>query len=252
MTASLGLASWPVDGIAIGEIISAADKALYYAKQKGGNQSQAVLEILPPLSEPPAKFEIHNDKGAFSIIHALAAAVDAKDHYAHDHSQRVKDYAIAMSKSLDLEPADIARLSVCALLHDIGKLGISDEILNKASKLNAEEWEIIKSHPQMGADIVGHIPQLSACMPGILYHHENYDGSGYLLGLKANAIPLDARILRVVDAFAAMTSARPYRDALSQEETLEELKAGAGKQFDPALVETFISIIKNMPLVTTQ
>jgi HD-GYP domain-containing protein (c-di-GMP phosphodiesterase class II) len=207
---------------------------------------------LPPLSEPPTKFEVHSDKGAFSIIHALAAAVDAKDHYAHDHSQRVKEYSVALSKSLDLEPADIARLSVCALLHDIGKLGISDEILNKASKLSAEEWEIIKSHPQMGADIVGHIPQLSACMPGILYHHENYDGTGYLLGLKANAIPLDARILRVVDAFAAMTSARPYRDALSQEEALEELKDGAGKQFDPALVETFITVIKNMPLVTTK
>jgi diguanylate cyclase (GGDEF)-like protein len=251
MTASLGLASWPVDGIAISEIISAADKALYYAKQRGGNQSQAVLEILPPLAEPPARLEFQQDKGAFSIIHALAAAVDAKDHYAHDHSQRVKDYAIALSRNLNLEPADIARLSICALLHDIGKLGISDEILNKASKLSAEEWEMIKSHPQMGADIVGHIPQLSACMPGILYHHENYDGSGYLLGLKANAIPLDARILRVVDAFAAMTSARPYRDALSQEEALEELKKGAGKQFDTALVEAFINIIKNMPLVTT-
>lgn len=252
MTASLGLANWPVDGIAISEIISAADKALYYAKQRGGNQSQAVLEILPPLSEPPAKPDFQQDRGAFSIIYALAAAVDAKDHYAHDHSQRVKDYAIALSRALDLEPADIARLSACALLHDIGKLGVSDEILNKASKLSAEEWEVIKYHPQMGADIVSHIPQLSACMPGILYHHENYDGTGYLLGLKAKAIPLDARILRVVDAFAAMMSARPYRDALSQEEALEELKNGAGKQFDPALVETFISVVKNMPLVTTK
>jgi diguanylate cyclase (GGDEF)-like protein len=252
MTASLGLASWPVDGIAISEIISAADKALYYAKQRGGNQSQAVLEILPPLSEPPAKSDFQQDRGAFSIIHALAAAVDAKDHYAHDHSHRVKDYAIALGKALDLEPADIARLNVCALLHDIGKLAVSDEILNKASKLTAEDWEIIKSHPQMGADIVSHIPQLSACMPGILYHHENYDGTGYLLGLKAKAIPLDARILRVVDAYAAMTSARPYRDALSQEEALEELRTGAGKQFDPALVETFVSIAKNMPLVITK
>jgi diguanylate cyclase (GGDEF)-like protein len=252
MTASLGLASWPVDGIAISEIISAADKALYHAKQRGGDQSQAVLEILPSISEPPARPDFPQDRGAFSIIYALAAAVDAKDHYAHDHSQRVKEYAIALGRALDLEPADIARLSVCALLHDIGKLSVSDEILNKASKLTAEEWELIKTHPQMGADIVSHIPQLSACMPGILYHHENYDGTGYLLGLKAKAIPLDARILRVVDAFAAMISARPYRDALSQEEALEELKAGAGKQFDPALVEAFITLAKNTPLVTTK
>ncbi|MDH5696844.1 MAG: diguanylate cyclase, partial [Dehalococcoidia bacterium] len=131
MTASLGLANWPVDGIAINEIINAADKALYYAKQSGGNQSQAVLEVLPPLAEPANKFEVQQDKGAFSIIYALAAAVDTKDHYAHDHSQRVKEYAVALTKSLDLEPADVARLSIAALLHDIGKIGISDEILNK-------------------------------------------------------------------------------------------------------------------------
>lgn len=252
MTASLGLASWPVDGIAINEIINSADKALYYAKQSGGNQSQAVVEILSPLAEPAVKFEVQQDKGAFSIIYALAAAVDAKDHYAHDHSQRVKEYAVALTKSLDLEPADIARLSISALLHDIGKIGISDGILNKASKLNAEEWEVIKSHPQLGADIVSHVPQLASCMLGILYHHEHYDGSGYPLGLKGEAIPMDARILCIVDAFAAMTSARPYRDALSYEEALEELKKGAGKQFDPNLVEVFISVAKTMPLVTTK
>ena len=252
MTASLGLANWPVDGIAISEVINAADKALYYAKQGGGNQSQAVLEMLPPLAEPTTKFEIQQDKGAFSIIYALAAAVDAKDHYAHDHSQRVKEYAVALAKSLDLEPADVARLSICALLHDIGKIGISDDILNKASKLNAEEWVVIKSHPQLGADIVSHVPQLASCLQGILYHHEHYDGRGYPLRLKGEAIPLDARILGVVDAFAAMTSARPYRDALSYEEALEELKKGAGKQFDPHLVEAFISVAKTMPLVATQ
>jgi len=252
MTASLGLASWPVDGIAINEVISAADKALYYAKQSGGDQSQAVVEILPPLAEPAIRFEVQQDKGAFSIIYALAAAVDAKDHYAHDHSQKVKEYTVALTKSLDLEPADIARLSISALLHDIGKIGISDEILNKDSKLNAEEWEVIKSHPQLGADIVSHVPQLASCMQGILYHHEHYDGNGYPLGLKGEAIPLDARILGIVDAFAAMTSARPYRDALSHEEALEELKRGAGKQFDPHLVEVFISVAKTMPLVATQ
>jgi len=252
MTASLGLASWPVDGIAINEIINAADKALYYAKQSGGNQSQAVLEILPPLAEPATKFEVQQDKGAFSIIYALAAAVDAKDHYAHDHSQRVKEYAVALTKGLDLEPADIARMSICALLHDIGKIGISDEILNKAGELNAEEWKVIKSHPQLGADIVSHVPQLASCLLGILYHHEHHDGSGYPLGIKGEAIPLDARILGIVDAFAAMTSARPYRDALSYEEALGELKRGAGKQFDPNLVEAFISVAKTMPLVATQ
>jgi len=149
-----------------------------------------------------------------------------------------------------LEPADIARLSTCALLHDIGKIGIGDEILNKSSRLNAEEWEIIKAHTQLGADIVSHVPQLAPCMPGILYHHEHYDGSGYPLGLKGEAIPFDARVLGVVDAFAAMTSDRSYRNAMSYEEAMEELKRGAGKQFDPSLAEAFLSAVKSTPLVT--
>jgi len=252
VTASLGLASWPADGIRINEIIAAADMALYYAKQSGGNQSHAVSEVLPSLTKPGAKFEIEQDKGALSLIYALAAAVDAKDHYAYNHSQKVREYAVALAKSLDLAPVDIARVSTCALLHDIGKISISDEILNKAGKLNDEEWEVIKSHPRLGADIISHIPQLTFCLTGILYHHERYDGSGYPSGLKGEAIPLDARILCIVDAFAAMTSARPYRDAFPYEEALEELKRGAGKQFDPNLVKAFISAAKAIPLVATQ
>ena len=249
VTASFGLASWPVDGIGIDEIITAADMALYYAKQSGGNQTHTISEILPPSLEPATKPDIQQDQGALSIIYTLAAAVDAKDHYAHNHSQKVKEYAAALAKSLNLEPADIARLSTCALLHDIGKIGISNEILNKASELDAKEWEVIKSHIQLGAEIVSHVPQLASCLPAILYHHERYDGSGYPLGLKGEAIPLEARILGIVDAFAAMTSARAYRDALSSEEALEELRKGAGKQFDPNLVEAFISVARTIPLV---
>jgi diguanylate cyclase (GGDEF)-like protein len=252
VTASLGLASWPADGIRINEIIASADMALYYAKQQGGNQSHAVSEIFPPLTKPGTKFEIEQDKGAFSIIYALAAAVDAKDHYAYNHSQKVREYAVVLAKSLDLAPADIARVSTCALLHDIGKISISDEILNKDGKLDAEEWAVIKTHPRLGADIVSHVPQLASCLTGILYHHERYDGSGYPAGLKGEAIPLDARILGIVDAFAAMTVTRPYRAAFSAEDALEELKRGAGKQFDPNLVKAFVSAVRAIPLVATQ
>ena len=252
VTASLGLAGWPADGVRINEIITAADMALYRAKQSGGNQSQAISEILPPLAKPATKLEIRQDKGALSIIYALAAAVDTKDHYANNHSQKVKEYAVALAKNLDLESADIARLSTCALLHDIGKIGISDEIINKPDGLNAEEWEIIKSHPQLGADIISHFPQLASCLTSILYHHERYDGRGYPSGLKGEAIPLEARILNIVDAFAAMTSVRPYRDALSFEQALEELKRGAGTQFDPHLVETFLSVARTISPVATQ
>jgi len=178
--------------------------------------------------------------------------VDAKDHYAYKHSQKVREYAVALGRSLSLMPADITRLGTCALLHDIGKIGISDEILNKASKLNSEEWESVKSHPQLGADIVSNVPELASCLAGILYHHEHYDGRGYPAGLKGEDIPLDARILAVVDAFAAMTSARPYRAAFSIEEAVEELKRGAGKQFDPNLVKAFLPTAQAMTLVVTQ
>jgi diguanylate cyclase (GGDEF)-like protein/putative nucleotidyltransferase with HDIG domain len=253
VTASFGLASWPVDGVRINEVISAADIALYYAKQSGGNQSHAISEILIPSPKPPAKLEVEQqDRSAFNLICALAAAVDAKDHYAYKHSQKVREYAVALAKSMELAPADIARLSTCALLHDIGKIGISDEILNKAGKLTMEEWEVIRSHPQLGADIVSNVPELASCLAGILYHHEHYDGSGYPAGLKGEAIPLDARLLGIVDAFAAMTSARPYRAALSCEEAVEELKRGAGKQFDPNLVKAFLPTAQTLALVTSQ
>jgi diguanylate cyclase (GGDEF)-like protein len=252
VTASFGLASWPVDGVRINEVIAAADIALYYAKQSGGNQSHAISEILIPAPRPLTKVEVEQDRSAFNLICALAAAVDAKDHYAYKHSQKVREYAVALAKDFELAPADIARLSTVALLHDIGKIGISDEILNKATKLTTEEWEIIKSHPQLGADIVSNVPELASCLAGILYHHEHYDGSGYPAGLKGEAIPLDARILCIVDSFAAMTSARPYRAALSTEEAVAELKRGAGKQFDPNLVKVFIPTAQTMALVVAQ
>jgi len=252
VTASFGLASWPVDGVRIDEVIASADLALYYAKLVGGNQSHAISEILIPSPKPANKLEIEHGRSTFNLICALAAAVDARDHYAYKHSQKVREYAVAMAKSLDLPAVDVTRLSTCALLHDIGKIGISDEILNKAGKLTDEEWVAIKSHPKLGADIVSNVPELAPCLAGILYHQEHYDGSGYPAGLKGEAIPLDARILCVVDAFAAMTSVRPYRGALSGEEALEELKRGAGKQFDPDLVKAFIPIAQTMALIGTE
>ena len=244
ITASLGLATWPADGISTNEIIVAADTALYRAKGNGGNQIQCAIGSLLPLDDmmasPESKVE---SSGSLSTIYALAATVDARDHYTSAHSKKVIEYSLAIAEALHLEPWEMNRLENCALLHDIGKIGVSDEILNKPGKLTAAEWEVIKAHPQLGAAIVNQAPELATCTAGILYHHERHDGSGYPKGLRGEEIPLEARILAIADAFAAMTSVRPYATALSHDSALEEIKQGAGTQFDPYLVEVFLTTV---------
>jgi HD-GYP domain-containing protein (c-di-GMP phosphodiesterase class II) len=164
----------------------------------------------------------------------------------------VTEYALALAKALDLKPVEKNRLETCALLHDIGKIGISEEILNKTGKLTAEEWEIVKVHPQLGASIVSHVPQFAYCVDCILHHHEWYDGSGYPKGLKGDDIPLGARILAIADALAAMTSERSHSDTLVWEDALGEIKRGAGRQFDPYLVEKLLSIYEKQSVTTTR
>ncbi len=252
ITASLGLASWPIDGIGSNEIVATADTALYHAKRNGGNQSQHYSRALLPPDDTMVDRQSNEDSEVLNTIYALAATVDARDHYTRGHSKKVNEYAVALAEALNLKPSEINQLSSCAFLHDIGKIGISDEILNKPGKLTDEEWEAVKGHPQLGAAIVTHASQLAPYLPGILHHHEKYDGSGYPKGLKGTGIPLEARILAIADAFAAMTSERCHSNALSHEQTLEEIKRGAGTQFDPKLVEVFLSVVKTTPIVTTQ
>jgi len=252
VTASLGLASWPADGIGLNEMIAAADAALYRAKRSGGNQIICSSGTLLHLGDLEVSFWSDNDSGALGAIYALAATVDARDHYTGSHSKRVSKYAVVLGEALGLEAPQVSQLETCALLHDIGKIGISDEVLSKQGKLNDEEWEIIKTHPQLGATIAGRSRQLVQYVPGISYHHERWDGAGYPEGLKGENIPHEARILAVADAFAAMTSERPYSRALSYDEALEEIKLGAGTQFDPRLAEAFYSAIRRQPQLNTE
>ena len=130
------------------------------------------------------------------------------------------------------------------MLHDIGKIGVPDKVLNKKGKLSAEDWEAIKSHPRLGANIVGNIPNLVPCTSSILHHHERWDGGGYPEGLKGEEISIEARILAISDSFEAVTSTRPYRAALCSEKAIKELRRCAGSQFDHELVEVFIGIIE--------
>ncbi|MDH5364908.1 MAG: diguanylate cyclase, partial [Dehalococcoidia bacterium] len=241
ITCSIGLASYPSDGVMSGELVTATDTALYYAKRTGGNRTYLSAKVL---SEPLTEAGANAREGGLSAVYALVSAVDAKDHYTYGHSRKVNTYAVALAEAIGLSPDEVSRVSTTALLHDIGKIGIPDKILSKKGKLTTEEWEAIKSHPKLGANIIGNVPSLVSCLPGILYHHERWDGTGYPEGLKGETIPLDARILAIADAFAAMTSARPYRDALCDEKVIKQLRQGAGKQFDPQLVEVFISLVE--------
>ncbi|MEE9399631.1 MAG: diguanylate cyclase, partial [Dehalococcoidales bacterium] len=250
VTASLGLSTWPSDGIGPNEVIASADVALYQAKRSGGNRTHRISGTSLPLDDTVVGAGDSPENETLSTIYALAVTVDAKGNYAQNHWKKVKEYSVALAEALKLESAEISKLETCALLHDIGKVGINDAILNKRGKLTVEEWEAIKMHPQVGANIAHHAPQLAPCLAGILHHHEKYDGSGYPKGLKKEEIPLEARILAIADAFAAMTSARSYSDALTAEEALEEIKRGAGTQFDPRLVEAFMPAIEATPIMS--
>ncbi|MFB0556977.1 MAG: HD-GYP domain-containing protein, partial [Dehalococcoidia bacterium] len=186
----------------------------------------------------------YGKRNGLSAVYALVSVVEARDPHVYGHSRKVNTYAVALAEAIGLSPEDVSRVSTAALLHDIGKIGISDKVLNKKGKLNEENWEAIKAHPRLGANIVGNIPNLAPCVSSILHHHERWDGGGYPGGLKGEEIPIEARILAIADTFEAMTSARPYRSAFSREEVVQELRKGAGIRFDPKLVEVFIDLIK--------
>jgi diguanylate cyclase (GGDEF)-like protein/putative nucleotidyltransferase with HDIG domain len=247
LTASLGIASWPTDGITKEQILVSADKALYTAKGTGRNRTCAPYDF-------NQQGLVYKDEAsetqrlAISMIFALAATVDAKDHYTYGHSRKVSQYAIAMAQALNLPPEKISAIRTAGLLHDIGKIGIPDSILNKDGVLDEQEWIKIRSHPEMGVEILRYVAELANSLPIILNHHEHFDGSGYPSGLKGTDIPLEARLLSVADAYDAMTSLRPYHKQRTSQEAIDELKRCAGTTFDPECVELFCKILQSAVL----
>ncbi|MDR2191882.1 MAG: GAF domain-containing protein [Endomicrobium sp.] len=181
----------------------------------------------------------------FEMINTLARMIDAKDSYTHDHADRAYKYAIRIAQNMKLPEAIMTHIGYAALMHDIGKIGIEETILKKQGKLTPEETVIIKQHPQIGNKIIAPVTFLAPIAPMVLYHQEWYNGNGYPEGLAGEEIPLGARIVAVIDSYDAMTSDRPYRKSLSQEYAIDELKRGAGTQFDPNIVNIFIDILQN-------
>lgn len=250
-TCSLGIASWPTDGLTREDTTRAADAALYDAKQNGRNRVCLACEVLPAKESPTAKMgKAQDDSAILNRIRILADSVDARDYHTCDHSKKVSQYATNTAIALGYSQESTERIRIAALLHDIGKVSIPDELLMKAEPLSSEDWALIHAHPNLGVAILQHVDNLKDCLAAVQYHHERYDGTGYPGGLKGDNIPLDARIMAVADSFDAMTSPRPYRPALSIKEAIEEVRRGAGTQFDSKVVHAFLSTIyadKNLP-----
>ncbi len=179
-----------------------------------------------------------------ATLRALSAALDARDSETEGHSQRVTKLALAIGAALNLSPEELTTLERGALLHDVGKIGVPDNILLKSGPLNKAEREWMNRHPQLGYDMLKEISFLQDALPVVLHHQERWDGSGYPEGLRGEQIPLGARIFAVADTYDAMTSTRPYRRALSHEEALTEIRQCSGTQFDPRIVEAFFSLFQ--------
>ncbi len=185
----------------------------------------------------------------FEAIKALASAVDAKDPYTARHSMRVTRLSLILADAIGLSDDEKHALELAAWMHDVGKIGVPDQLLSKAAALSAEEYEVLKMHPVKGGEIVGQIKELAPVANVIRHHHERLDGQGFPDGLRGEAIPQASRIILIADAYEAMTADRSYRSSLGQAGALQELRYQAGKQFDPELVEAFISKIEGLPEV---
>lgn len=255
LSISLGVATYPEVASTSEELFRAADLALYAAKAAGKNVVKSASELSneswsPSSGEKTALYSRHstvtNLTGVeLQIVNGLIAAVDARDQYTHHHSIGVSQLSVLLAQRLGLGHRDVERIRIGALVHDIGKIGIPDAILQKDGKLSTEEYEVIKSHPIIGEQIIQPIQSLWAYLPIVLHHHEWFNGSGYPHGLKGDAIPFVARIVSICDAYDAMTSDRPYRKAMSTDRALSTINNLLGVQFDPLLWDKFYKVIVN-------
>ncbi len=217
-----------------------------YSQDEFGKLTASFNEMMVLIDEQSSrlnKYAKDLEDSYVSTVRVLAAAIDARDPYTHGHSTRVSMLSLQLGKEVGLNSAALEELEVACLFHDIGKIKTPDSILRKRDKLNVWEYKEMMRHTEYGADILSKAPSLQKYIPPVRHHHEWFNGRGYPDGLKGNAIPLFAAIIAITDTYDAMTSNRPYRGAISELETLEELMKCAGKQFNPDLVKVFTRIM---------
>jgi len=293
ITASFGIAGFPVHGSTPQELIQIADSSMYLSKHQGGNLVSSaeqgdpndrkrwkkdVLEAYLGVTlkrlfstGPEAFEEIYRRLEQFTrslreqggdgsgetlpaavveTVTSLAFAIDAKDHYTQGHSQKVSAYAVMIAQALGLTPTELEEIRLAGLLHDIGKVGIPETILNKSGPLDATEWETMKTHTDLGARILEPLEPMSRIREMVRHHHEFYDGTGYPLRLEGEQIPYGARVIAIADAYDTITSERTYKKARTPEDAFAELQRCAANQFDPDIVRVFIDTMRRAPRPT--
>ncbi|HKC92279.1 MAG TPA: HD-GYP domain-containing protein, partial [Candidatus Limnocylindria bacterium] len=213
---------------------------LYMAKSTEVRQRN---EELSSVNELLRKTNDRLEESHLSVIGALIGALEAKESHLSGHAATTMHYSVQVGRKLGLGTDEIAAIKLGALFHDVGKIGIPESLLSKAAELTEEEWVEMRAHPMIGASLLGNVPMLDRIRPIVLAHHEHFDGTGYPNSLKGSEIPLAAQIIGVADAYDAMTSERPYRMALRSKQALRELRANAGTQFNPVVVEAFIQVV---------
>jgi diguanylate cyclase (GGDEF)-like protein/putative nucleotidyltransferase with HDIG domain len=234
VTASFGVAVYPESIESTQELVYGAQAAMYWAKAKGGNRVDYWGEMVGAKAKDP--------------VTALAIAVERKIRAGPGQLARSAWYARQMAVEMSIGAQEQDQIEKAALLHDVGKLAVPDEILQKPGSLSEEEMAVVKAHPAVGAEIVSRTPELAAIAPIIAHHHEHVDGSGYPDGLVGDAIPLISRIILVSDAVEAMTTERSYKSVISLQEASQELHRCSGKQFDKRVVDAFTTIVNRRGL----
>jgi len=257
---SIAVASYPEDRVtAAMDLIKLSETILAKTKCDGGNRVYSSMDDgafsgdqvghvkglgADILQKKLDKLHKEANENLAESIFAFAKTIEVKDHYTGEHVEKTVKYATGIAKALDLSSSDIEMVRQAAMLHDLGKIGISESLLNKRAKLTNKEMAMIRKHPKIAADILRPIHVLNAIIPLILYHHERWDGKGYPNKLKGEDIPLGARIVAIADVYQALISNRPYRKAFSKSKAVQMIREASGTQFDPRVVDVFLGVLK--------